>query len=182
MVLVFAFVFSCGRTSETISVDANNDNLKLDNGILLYQEVPFNGEILDYYKPEKLKSKMTYVDGKKHGAETQWYANGNLLIERFYKEGFKTGTHKSWYQDGTQKFEYHFNDKGEFHGVVKEWYKNAQIFRDFNYVNGKEVGRQRLWKVDGSLKANYEVVNGERFGLIGLKKCYTVTVNEDDVK
>ena len=39
-----------------------------------------------------------------------------------------------------------------------------------------------MWKDDGTIKANYEVVNGERFGLIGLKKCYTVTVNEDEVK
>jgi antitoxin component YwqK of YwqJK toxin-antitoxin module len=53
---------------------------------------------------------------------------------------------------------------------------------DFNYKNGKETGSQRLWKPDGSIKANYEVVNGERFGLIGLKKCYTVTVDKNEIK
>ena len=51
----------------------------------------------------------------------------------------------------------------------------------FNYKKGKESGSQRLWKTDGSIKANYDVVNGERFGLIGLKKCYQVTVGNDTV-
>ena len=157
-------------------------NLKLDNGILFYKEVPFNGVLIEYYEAKKLKSKIDYVKGKKNGFEKQWSVNGNQLIERFYNEGFKTGVHKAWWEDGTQKFEYHFNEIGEFHGVVKEWYKNAQIFRDFNYVDGKEVGLQRMWKIDGTIKANYEVLQGERFGLIGLKKCYTVTVDEADFK
>lgn len=157
-------------------------NLKLENGILFYKENPFKGTLVSYYEVEKLKSQVEYIDGKKHGSEKQWYANGDKLIERFYKEGFKTDIHKSWWEDGTQKFEYHFNKKGEFHGFVKEWYKSGQIFRDFNYVAGKELGSQRLWKDNGSIKANYEVVNGERFGLIGLKKCYTVTVNEDEIE
>ena len=49
----------------------------------------------------------------------------------------------------------------------------------FNYINGKEAGKQLLLKSNGNIKANYEVVNGERFGLIGLKKCYTVTKIND---
>ncbi len=163
-------------------VDALDENLKLDNGVLLYNEIHFEGILVSYFEAEKVKSKIEYVNGKKHGYEKQWYKNGSKSIERFYKEGFKTGIHKSWWEDGTPKFEYHFNEKGEFHGVVKEWYKSGQIFRDFNYVAGKELGSQRMWKNDGTLKANYEVINGERFGLIGLKKCYTVTVNSNEVK
>ena len=174
--------FSCNSPSVLKIVDASDMDLKLDNGVLFYKEVSFSGVLVEYYDAEKLKSRIEYFEGKKHGSEKQWYVNGNELIERFYKAGFKTGVHKSWREDGTQKFEYHFNEKGEFHGIVKEWYKNAQIFRDFNYVFGKEVGLQRMWKNDGTIKANYEVVNGERFGLIGLKKCYTVTVHEDDLK
>ena len=39
-----------------------------------------------------------------------------------------------------------------------------------------------MWKYDGTIQANYEVVNRDRFGLIGLKKCYTVTVNKDEIE
>jgi len=180
--LICLITISCHTSSNLQTLDDLDVNLKLDNGVLYYYENPFSGTLFSYYKVGKLKFQIEYLNGKKHGFEKQWYESGNNLIERFYKEGFKTGIHKSWWQDGVQKFEYHFNKKGEFHGVVKEWYKNAQVFRDFNYVDGKEVGLQRMWKDDGTIKANYEVVNGERFGLIGLKKCYTVTVNEDEVK
>lgn len=149
---------------------------------MFYNESPFEGQLVAKYVSGTVKSKIDYVDGKRHGCETQWYKNGAKLLERFYIKGFKTGVHRSWWESGHLKFEYHFNDKGEFHGLVKEWYKSEQIFRDFNYNQGKESGSQRLWKPDGTIKANYEVVNGERFGLIGLKKCYMVTVNKDDIE
>lgn len=175
-------IVGCCRTSNTKHINASDTNLHLDNGILFYRDVPFNGIISEYYTYKTIKSKTDYKEGKKHGTEMRWYKDGSKLSERFYSGGFKTGVHRSWWPSGDLKFEYHFNDKGEFHGVVKEWYKSGQIFRDFNYRKGKEDGKQRMWKTDGSIKANYEVVDGERFGLIGLKKCYTVTVNSDDIE
>ena len=48
----------------------------------------------------------------------------------------------------------------------------------FHYIDGKEVGSQKLWQEDGRIKANYEVKNGERFGLIGLKKCDPVQIQK----
>ena len=48
-----------------------NENLKLDNGILFYNETPFDGVLVAYYEAEKLKSKIEYVNGKKHGYEKQ---------------------------------------------------------------------------------------------------------------
>ncbi len=149
---------------------------------MLYQQQPFNGVLISNYDLNTVRSKIEYVEGKKHGAELQWYKNGDPLLERFYVKGFKTGVHKSWWENGNLKFEYHFNNRGEFHGTMREWYQSGDFYRSFNYRNGKEVGAQRLWKPDGTIKANYEVINGERFGLIGLKKCYTVTVNEDEIK
>ncbi len=117
----------------------------------------------------------------KHGVEKLWYENGVLAQERFYRKGFKSGIHKGKWDNKQNKFEYHFNDKGEFHGIVKEWYKSGALYMSFNYLDGKENGIQKLWKLDGAVKANYEVVKGERFGLIGLKKCYSVTVNNNAI-
>ncbi len=161
----------------------NDSSLKLENGILLYNNSIFSGCIEGYYEnSEKLKSKANYKLGKKHGLETFWYQNDSVATKRLYTNGLKTGTHKAWWPAGNSKFVYHFNEKGEYHGSIKEWYKTGQIFREFNYIHGKEVGSQRLWYQNKKIKANYEVVNGERFGLIGLKKCYTVTLNSDEVK
>ncbi|GAA3598339.1 hypothetical protein GCM10022396_14490 [Flavivirga amylovorans] len=159
-----------------------NKDLELINGIVFFNKVPLIGNIVSHYEDHKVKSDIQYAQGKKHGYEKHWYEDGSKKIERYYFEGFKTALHKGWWEDGKLKFEYYFNKQGEYNGRVKEWYKTGQLFRDFNYLEGKEVGSQRLWKIDGTIKANYKVVHGERFGLIGLKKCYTVTTNSDEIK
>ncbi|WP_298345326.1 hypothetical protein [uncultured Algibacter sp.] len=163
-------------------LDVSNKHLNLNNGILEFNKKPFTGKIVSSFIDGQLQSEVFYKDGLKEGKEKQWNIDGALVVERLYAEGIKTGIHKSWWDNGNLKFEYHFNSKGEFHGMVKEWYADGLLLMDFNYKNGKETGSQRLWKPDGSIKANYEVVNGERFGLIGLKKCYTVTVDKNEIK
>lgn len=179
--MFFLFVFSCKDTSLSV-VKQTDLNLILENGVLFYRTHPFSGTIVSNYSKKLPKYQAQYKDGKKHGPEKKWFSNGVLAEERFYTDGFKTGLHRSWWEGGGPKFQYYFNDTGAFHGEVKEWYPSGQLFRSFNYLNGQEVGRQRLWKLDGAIKANYEVVNNERYGLIGLKKCYTVTKDSDAIK
>lgn len=179
-IIAIAF-FSCEKHNPLV-LNFSNESLELHNGVLKFEDHPFTGKLIAHFPDGNLKSEVYYKHGLKEGSEKQWYVDGKLALERFYVEGIKQSIHKSWWDNGNLKFEYHFNDKGEFHGIVKEWYEDGILFRDFNYENGKETGSQRLWKPDGSIKANYEVVNGERFGLIGLKKCYTVTVNKDEIE
>ncbi len=175
-----AFV-SCQK-QDNLVIDASHEHLKLNNGVLVLEDQPFTGKLVNKFPNGNLQSEVFYKKGLKEGKERQWYADGKLNVERFYDRGIKTGIHKSWWENGSLKFEYHFNDRGEFDGIVKEWYESGLQFKDFNYKKGKEVGSQKLWKPDGRIKANYEVVNGERFGLIGLKKCYKVTVDEDEIE
>lgn len=182
ILLLLLFVSACIKTENKLTVTSANPNLQLDNGIMLYNQKPYSGNIKDYYNNGNLKSDIEYVNGRKHGIEKQWFLNSKLAIERHYTKGIKTGIHKGWWENGTQKFEYYFNTKGMYNGIHKEWYTSGQIYRDFNYINGQEVGKQRLYKNNGKIKANYEVVNGERFGLIGLKKCKTVTINSTSLK
>jgi len=159
----------------------SDKELQLTNGVLYYKDDPFTGNIVSYYDAATLKSETLYENGRKHGYERQWLTNGELMESRYYLKGKKAGIHKAWWKNGNLKFEYYFNNIGEYNGTVKEWYATGQILRDFNYKNGIEAGSNKMWKLDGSLKANYEVVNGERFGLIGLKRCYQVTVGSNEV-
>lgn len=181
ILLICFFLCSCSKSEKYDNVEGIDKALRLTNGVLYYKDVLFTGNVVSYYDVSKLKSETIYENGRKQGYERQWLANGELIESRFYLKGKKAGIHKAWWGNGNLKFEYHFNNNGEYHGTVKDWYSSGQLLSDFNYENGIEVGSQKMWKLDGSLKANYEVVNGERFGLIGLKKCYQVTVGSNEV-
>ena len=104
-----------------------------------------------------------------------------LAEERQYKQGLKVGRHRGFWRDGSLKFEYNYNDKGMYHGSFKEWYRNGQQLREFNYIEGKENGAQKMWLMNGNIRANYVVKDGERYGLIGLKKCYTVNAKDEKI-
>lgn len=173
----FLILVSCEQ--EQVLVDQASEELELINGVLHYQNHPFNGLLVSRYDDTSYKMKLEYAKGRKDGLEQQWYANGVLSQKRWYSQGIKINSHLGWWEDGSPKFEFHFNRKGEYDGNRKEWYPNEQLVCDLNYVNGKEIGSQRMWSKTGKIRANYEVKNGERFGLIGLKKCYTVNTNSN---
>ena len=175
-ILVFILSSSCQLLSDDAKLEVLNsdEHLKLNNGVLYYQEKPFSGNVTEINNNEVLKFEIQYVTGRKHGYERSWYSDGSLAHERFYTMGKKSGIHQAWWKNGQQKFKYFFNTIGEYNGSVQEWYSSGQRYKDFNFENGKEVGPQQLWRSDGRIRANFVVKNGERFGLIGLKKCNSV--------
>ena len=76
---------------------------------------------------------------------------------------------------------YQFNNKGQYEGDIRDWFENGLPYRKMNYVNGKEVGSQKIWNNEGKIMGNYSVVNGERFGLVNFKNCYTVINSKNQV-
>lgn len=182
VIIVFPLLWLLSCEREELVVDKTSTELELVNGVLYYQNNPFNGLLVSRYDDASFKMKLKYKEGRKHGYEKQWHLNGELSQSRSYSQGIKIENHIGWWEDGVKKFNYHYNEKGEYHGNRKEWYKNGQLVRDFNYSNGKEIGSQRMWTDSGKIRANYEVKKGERFGLIGLKKCYTVNTDSNELQ
>ncbi|CAL2108574.1 conserved hypothetical protein [Tenacibaculum sp. 190524A02b] len=182
-IIVFLILFlSCIKKSkEEQFVVSLTKGFKLKNGVLFYNEEAYTGVLLSFDKVNKTNNTSEYKEGKKHGKELKKYQNEVLAEERFYTKGNKSGVHKGWWKNGGLKFEYHFNTTGEYHGIVREWYKNGQPCKFFNYEEGKEKGSQQMWQPNGKLRANYIVKNGDRFGLIGLKKCYTVNTIDEKI-
>ena len=162
-----------------IDATANESFLEIKHGVLHYKGNPFTGELVAYFDAQKSIPKLScaYVKGHKDGAEKIWHSNGVLSSERKYSNNVKVGIHKAWWSSGKKKFEYIFNDFGEYSGVLKEWFENGNLYREFHYSKGKEEGSQKMWKINGDIRANYVVRNGEIFGLIGMKKCDPVSTN-----
>ena len=181
---IVLFLISCSNINHypIESVVANDPNFKLNNGILKLNNIPFSGFTFELYSSGKLKSKKQFLNGRKHGYEKYWFLNDSLSTLRYYKNGIKIGIHQSWWENRQQKFVYHFNDNGKYNGSVKEWYPDGQLAKDFNFIEGVEDGPQKLFKLNGAIKANYIVINEERFGLIGLKKCYTVISGKNEIQ
>ncbi len=182
LVLLYSFIWLLSCEGEELVVDKASLELEMINGVLHYQKNPFSGLLVSKYDDASLQMNLQYKEGRKDGFEKQWHPNGKLLQSRSYAKGVKIGNHLGYWEDGAKKFDYHFNEKGEYLGSRKEWHKNGQLLREFNYSNGKEIGSQRMWTDSGKIRANYVVKNSERFGLIGLKKCYTLNTNSNELK
>ncbi len=179
---IWFILTSCNTVSEPAILDPSDPNLILENGVLLRKKKPFEGQLQQHFENGVMQSSITYKKGRKNGVERQWYNNNQLAVERYYTQGTKTGTHRGWWPNTNPKFEYNFDLHGAYHGEIIEWYTEGQQYKSFHYTHGKEIGSQKLWKQSGAIKANYEVRNGERFGLIGLKKCFTVKTDSNEIK
>ncbi|MFT6747014.1 MAG: antitoxin component YwqK of YwqJK toxin-antitoxin module [Glaciecola sp.] len=182
-IFLFVLSISCTKLTDTSLVLTNHESdFDTTKGILSHAGQPYSGEILEHFPDSTLKSKRFYSQGLLHGKELYWYSNGQIATSRFYELGTKIDTHKGWYSNGQEKFIYPINDKGQYQGEVKEWYQSGQQYKSFNYESGKERGSQKLWKSDGRIKANYVIKNGERYGLMGLKRCITVKGDSTKLK
>ena len=173
-------VYSCSSMPE--EVNASDKLLQLEQGVLYYNNAVYTGKIITTTAQDKLVSEQLFVKGRLHGIWRQWYPDGKQKEVRPYANGIKVGTHSGWWQNGHKKFNYQLDDSGRYDGSVKEWYQTGQLFKCFNYKKGKEEGRQQMYDADGKVRANFFTINGERFGKIGVKKCYEVTVNTTTIK
>ncbi len=179
--ILLLLLFSACEKSENLPVvwSEKDSQLEIHNGVLYHQNSKFTGVLKSFDAINLTNNTARYLYGRKEGEERKVYQNNELAEVRFYRSGVKIGTHKSWRTNRQQKFEYPYNNSGVYHGTVKEWYPDGQLLKEFHYFEGKEVGTQKMWAANGNIKANYTVVNGERFGLIGLKKCYSVTTKDE---
>lgn len=181
-IINFFFIFvllSCNKKDLVIDSSESENSIVLKNRLLIFEDELFSGEIIAFYDADKTmqKSSCFYLNGQKNGAEQIWHSNGQMSSLRVYLKNVKAAKHKGWWSNGKKKFEYVFNNEGAYSGIIKEWFETGQLYREFNYVNGQEEGSQKMWKLNGDIRANYVVKNGERFGLIGMKKCDPVSAN-----
>ena len=179
VLVLLVFVWSCTQDLEIPEIVTlkSNHALTKNNRIQKLDGRPYSGWIVSYHPSGQLQQKTGYLNGRKEGTSTAWYSNGSLQFQRFYHAGEKEGRHLGWWPKGQKKFDYLFKD-GVHHGELKVWYDNGQLFKYYHFESGHESGSQRRWHANGKVLANYVVVDGRRFGLIGLKKCRPVKNKE----
>lgn len=175
-------LYSCSTSTLESYVWENGKDFNIENGIIFKQGKLFSGELIKKYENGAIHSRSEYVDGQLNGIFQSWHINGNLIEFREYTKGVKTGIHKGWWSNSKPKFVYNFNNQGQYEGELLEWTKLGGTYKIMNFNSGKEVGHQRIWDEDGNIKCNYTAINGDRFGLVNMKNCYSVNNENGEIE
>jgi antitoxin component YwqK of YwqJK toxin-antitoxin module len=91
----------------------------------------------------------TLVDGKQHGRERHWNAQGQLVTERHWKHGYWQGRYTHWYANG-QKAEEADYDHFRLQGTHQTWYRNGQENTKTAYTDGLREGEFMAWHPNGT--------------------------------
>ena len=135
---------SCSEELQIVNSD--DSMLTKEKGILYYNNKPFSGMITDSYRDGILRSKQSYMLGKRHGRYLEWYPNGQKRYSKKYSKGIQNGEQKEWYSNGT-------------------------LSRKMQFYEGRQEGKQIGWKENGDLRFKYTYINGKRYGFMGTSLC-----------
>jgi len=130
----------------------------------------YTGFIVGYHPSGDTAFTRGYFNGVLEGAQLTWGDQHILVGSEFYINGKKEGLQRTWWLDGKTQLRYCAIDD-LYEGAFLEWNRKGILIKKFNYSKGQEVGQQRLWWDNGTVRANYEIRNGRKYGLIGLKLC-----------
>jgi antitoxin component YwqK of YwqJK toxin-antitoxin module len=180
---VFLLVsFGCQQSSvreevyhSTIRLDKNDSQLRVENGLLLWNNSSFTGTLysLDQNNADTL-SLSSYQSGREHGEWKQFYEGGQLKEKRFFNNGLKAGEYVAWWPNGKKQLHYFF-ENSEYEGTCREWNNEGTLIKLANYKKGHEEGLQQLWYDNRKVRANYVIKDGRRYGLLGTKNCINVS-------
>lgn len=186
LIFICGFLFSivsCSTKKEAVLIEpriaktvpanfiiATDPGFKKHQDTVYYNDHFFTGYRFSLYENGDTASLQSYFNGVEEGIQRKWYPGKQLAEERFYINGKKEGIHQSWWPDGKPKM-YFEASNNEFSGVFNEWYASGLLGKAFHYVNGHEEGSQKLWWDNGTIRANYVIINGKKYGLLGLKIC-----------
>ena len=166
---------ACNSKHEPIQVEVkNNDTLlsKTDNG-WTYNNLPFNGYVVQVENDGRVVYKLPIIDGNEEGLAIGFYNSGEKLLERKFVHGQKQGVFKQWWPNGNLRYLFNYNnDKYEGKQIV--YFHFGKIQEEKNYKNGQEEGIQRIWDSTGNLISNYTVKNNKIYGALSAKDCMPV--------
>jgi antitoxin component YwqK of YwqJK toxin-antitoxin module len=150
----FTFFFVLQIVSVQLAIAENpiiSPNEIVEKNFLIYQvgsNEPFTGRVMSTRYDGSKAYEEPYVDGRLHGARTEWDRLGNRISETTYSDGAKTGPESHWYLSGQVMAVTHY-EKGARHGLSTRWCENGQKRFEWSYVNNIRNGRQSTWYVNG---------------------------------
>lgn len=124
-----ALLFSCASESKD-DQNTTHEPLVLDTsmkdlvGVIEENPPVMNGDYVEKYDNGIVKMKGYYINGKRNGQWTGFFADGKLMSEGFFKDGLRDGK-----------------------AIV--YHQNGQVYYTGYYNNGREVGKWVFFAEDG---------------------------------
>ena len=149
------------------------EQVKLDplKGKWFYNDKPFNGFAVTYYKNKIISEKIGFFNGKREGKSFKYFEDGSIKYEANYINNKLHGVKLNYFKNGNIFSESNYVN-GKRDGLQKTWYIDGQLAKKKNLSEGKEKGLQQAWLENGTIYVNYEAKNGRIFGMNRANLCY----------
>ncbi len=161
---VIALSFNSKNGSDELTINRNDENIKMAHDILFYKDKPVNGTVEEFLPGGKIKSRTNYKNGMKGGKEILFFPDGKIYSECEFEKNKMNGKFTGYYIDGKTKFSYSYSD-GLLNGESHDYFELGQPGTEKAYSDGTETGPQKEWSRNGRLLKNYNVKEGRRYGL-----------------
>jgi len=104
-----------------------------------------------------------YIEGKKNGEWTYFYANSDTLKIVNFTNDKGNGNYQFYFDNNRVKESGYYKD-GELDGIIKLFYPNGILKYDYNFKSGKKDGIANEYYNFGAIKATYVYEAGELNG------------------
>lgn len=140
---------------------------------------PLEGVVKAYYPDGKLKTEISYKNGKKNGLAREYFENGNVHLEINYVNDVNHGLTKRYYESG---FIYHETpyDSGRIHGIEKKYRGEGQLMAEMPYRYGAPCKGLKEYTSDGSLRKKYPSIIITPVNTLLIDERYTLKLTMSD--
>ncbi|MBV2363586.1 toxin-antitoxin system YwqK family antitoxin [Streptomonospora nanhaiensis] len=106
-----------------------------DDGRVLYQGLPYTGEVAELAGDGTVVAVVSYERGREHGPWREWYPDGRLKVAGRVEYGKgAVGTWRTWHPNGRLAERHDFDGDGRLRGV-RRWDAEGNLVESRDYLD-----------------------------------------------
>lgn len=134
-----------------------------------YKKGKAEDKFFEYYANGDVYMEKFFKNGKLHGVEKQYNFNKSLFSEILYENGLPVGVYKTFYPNGQVKESGQYKN-GLYEGAFKTFYMDGTLQSELTYNKGELENLYRYYDTDGKLFYEYNYKKGKLTGYVFYNK------------
>lgn len=140
----------------------------------LYQIITVDGNrerIQTFMYSGRLESDANFINGKRHGAQKEYFTHGGLKVEAHYHRGLRDGPYREYHQQGEIQKAVNYEvlkidgqKKSVLHGDAAFYIRNGYLSRQGRYKKGVEEGTWKFYDQNGNISEEKVFEGGRMAG------------------